>query len=57
MKELSFLLVERPRAADEYSTPHVIASFWIWAVDSRNSVSLGGSLWKTTLDIDDLPLL
>jgi hypothetical protein len=27
------------------------------AVDSRNSVSFGGILWKTTLEIDDFPLL
>jgi hypothetical protein len=26
-------------------------------VDSRNRVSLGGILWKTTLAMDDLPLL
>ena len=32
-------------------------SFWIRAVDSRNKVSFGGSLWKTTLEMDDLPLL
>lgn len=32
-------------------------SFWILAVDSRNKVSFGGILWKTTLDIDDFPLL
>lgn len=32
-------------------------SFCIRAVDSRKRVSLGGSLWKTTFDIDDLPLL
>ena len=32
-------------------------SFCIRAVDSRNRVSVGGSLWKTTLEIDDLPLL
>lgn len=32
-------------------------SFLILYVVSRYSVSLGGSLWKTTLDIDDLPLL
>lgn len=27
------------------------------AVDSRKRVSFGGSLWNTTLEIDDLPLL
>lgn len=27
------------------------------AVDSRKSVSFGGSLWKTTLEMEDLPLL
>ena len=32
-------------------------SFWILAVDSRNKVSFGGILWKTTLEIDDFPLL
>lgn len=32
-------------------------SFWIRVVDSRNSVSVGCILWKTTLEIDDLPLL
>lgn len=32
-------------------------SFLIRVVVSRYSVSLGGSLWKTTLEIDDLPLL
>lgn len=32
-------------------------SFWILTVDSKNSVSLGGTLWKTTLEIDDFPLL
>jgi hypothetical protein len=26
-------------------------------VDSKNKVSLGGILWKTTLAMDDLPLL
>lgn len=26
-------------------------------VDSRNRVSLGGILWKTTLAIEDFPLL
>jgi hypothetical protein len=36
---------------------YCIDSFLILYVVSRNSVSLGGSLWKTTLDIDDLPLL
>lgn len=36
---------------------YAIESFWIRAVDSKNNVSLGGSLWKTTLDIEDLPLL
>jgi hypothetical protein len=37
--------------------PYLRLSFWTRAVDSRNNVSLGGSLWKTTLDIDDFPLL
>lgn len=32
-------------------------SFLIRVVVSRYSVSLGGSLWKTTLEMDDLPLL
>jgi len=39
------------------STTHCIESFWILAVDSRNRVSFGGILWKTTLEIDDFPLL
>lgn len=26
-------------------------------VDSKNSVSVGGILWNTTLEIEDLPLL
>lgn len=30
-------------------------SFWMRAVDSRKSVSLGGSLWKTTLEMEDFP--
>jgi hypothetical protein len=36
---------------------HAIWSLWTLAVDSRNSVSWAGSLWNTTLDIDDLPPL
>lgn len=32
-------------------------SFWMRVVDSRNRVSLGGILWKTTLAIEDFPLL
>ena len=32
-------------------------SFLIRVVVSRYSVSLGGSLWKTTLEMEDLPLL
>lgn len=32
-------------------------SFWIRVVDSRKRVSLGGILWKTTLAMEDLPLL
>jgi len=36
---------------------HCIESFWIRAVDSRNSVSFGGILWNTTLEMDDFPLL
>lgn len=36
---------------------YFIESFWIRVVDSKKSVSVGGILWKTTLDIDDLPLL
>lgn len=36
---------------------HCIESFWILAVDSRNRVSFGGILWKTTLEMDDFPLL
>lgn len=38
-------------------TTHAMESFWIRAVDSRYKVSLGGSLWNTTLDIEDFPLL
>jgi hypothetical protein len=34
-----------------------MVSFCIRAVDSRNNVSFGASLWKTTLEIDDFPLL
>lgn len=34
-----------------------MASFCSLEVDSRKSVSFGGNLWNTTLDIDDLPLL
>jgi hypothetical protein len=36
---------------------HAMESFWMRAVDSRKRVSFGGSLWKTTLDMDDFPLL
>jgi hypothetical protein len=32
-------------------------SFLMRYVVSRYKVSLGGSLWKTTLDMEDLPLL
>lgn len=32
-------------------------SFLMRVVVSRYNVSAGGSLWKTTLDIEDLPLL
>lgn len=32
-------------------------SFCIRVVDSRKRVSVGGILWKTTLEIEDLPLL
>lgn len=42
---------------DRLETTHCIESFWILAVDSRNKVSFGGILWKTTLEIDDFPLL
>jgi hypothetical protein len=36
---------------------HSIVSFWIRVVDSRKRVSWGCILWKTTLVIEDLPLL
>jgi len=36
---------------------YCMESFWIRVVDSKKSVSLAGILWKTTLEIDDLPLL
>lgn len=36
---------------------HCMDSFLIRVVVSKYSVSLGGNLWKTTLEIDDLPLL
>lgn len=36
---------------------HAMESFWILTVDSRYNVSLGGTLWKTTLEMDDFPLL
>lgn len=32
-------------------------SFCILTVDSKNKVSVGGTLWNTTLEMDDLPLL
>ena len=34
-----------------------MSSFTTLLVLSRKSVSFGDSLWKTTLEIDDLPLL
>lgn len=34
-----------------------MASFFIVVVASKNNVSFGAILWKTTLEIEDLPLL
>ena len=45
------------RVRGKECSTYCIESFCILAVDSRNKVSFGGILWKTTLDIEDLPLL
>ena len=56
MNELA-ILCELRAARYGREITYAMESFWIRAVDSRNSVSFGGSLWNTTLEIEDLPLL
>jgi hypothetical protein len=54
MKELHLSAMVKRQGA---RATHCIESFWILAVDSRKRVSFGGILWKTTLEIEDFPLL
>ena len=51
------LMIASTRQRRHLETPitYCIASLVMRAVDSRKSVSVGGILWKTTLEMEDLP--
>ena len=57
MKELLQVRSGAHMAIIALKVTYCIDSFLILVVVSRYNVSLGGNLWKTTLEIEDLPLL